>query len=80
MLDLYLVDKFNNQDKEGFSIIEPGIGIILIILWLIAISLAISCNNGKPNMQIIMTVVAILSPWLYLLGYLVYHIFLGNPC
>jgi hypothetical protein len=56
-------------------------GVILpIVLYILAIYLAYTCNKGHPGLQVIAVLVALFLPLMYLLFYLVYYKLLGHRC
>ena len=83
MIGLATSKKIINANIEGFgdgtkTIIDFIFWIISTIIWIYAISLAWGCNKGGE--KILMVIIAILLPYLYLVGYFIYHKILGYTC
>ena len=83
MLDLLTCKKIINTQVETFNdgsktIFDIFFWIISLILFLFALSLAWKCNKGGE--RILMLIIAFIIPYLYLIGYFIYHKILGYPC
>lgn len=85
MLDCYTLKKllYNGMYIETFDtpvivIADILFIIISIIVILYAMSLAWKCNKGSE--KYIMVVIAFIIPYLYIIGYFIYHYLLGYPC
>ena len=83
MIDLVTCKKIINANIEGFAdstrtIVNLLFWLTSVIILLFAVSLAWGCNKGGE--RILMVIIAILLPYLYLIGYLIYHKILGYPC
>jgi len=85
MLDLFAGRKVlsTNAGVEAFNHSTTGIfdiiyWILSILVWLYALYLAWTCNNGFE--RIIMLFIAFIIPYFYLIGYFIYHKIFGYPC
>lgn len=82
-MDFFTCKKIINGNTEGFNdgikvIIDLTFVIISIVVIIFAVSLAWKCNKGGE--QVLMSIIAFIIPYLYLIGYFVYHKILGHPC
>jgi len=82
-MDFFTCKKIINVNSEGFNdgskvIIDLIFLIFSILVMIFAITLAWKCNKGGE--QVLMSIIAFLLPYLYLIGYLIYHKILGHPC
>ena len=83
MLDLFTckkiidtqVETFNDGPRTFFDLLFWIISVVVLIF---ALWLAWNCNQGAE--RIIMLIIAFILPYLYLIGYLIYHKILGYPC
>jgi hypothetical protein len=85
MIDIYTCRKVSkyllgieNFSETGSNIFDLIFGIIGFFLWIYAIILAWGCNQG--GQKFLMVIVAILIPYIYLIGYFIYHKVLGHGC
>ena len=83
MLDLFTCKKIINNQVETFNdgprtIIDFIFWIISVTILVFALILAWKCNRGAE--RILMVIIAFILPYLYLIGYLIYHKILGYPC
>ena len=83
MLDLFTCKKIIDTQVETFNdgprtIIDFIFWIISVAILAFALILAWKCNKGAE--RILMLIIAFILPYLYLIGYLIYHKILGYPC
>ena len=83
MLDLFTCKKVIDTQVETFNdgprtIIDFIFWIISLAILVFALILAWKCNTGAE--RILMVIIAFILPYLYLIGYLIYHKILGYPC
>ncbi len=83
MLDLFTCKKIIDTQVETFNdgprtIIDFIFWIISVAILVFALILAWKCNRGAE--RILMVIIAFILPYLYLIGYLIYHKILGYPC
>jgi len=69
------VETFNDGPRTIFDII---FWIISLLIFIFALSLAWKCNKGAE--RILMVIIAFILPYIYLIGYFIYHKILGYPC
>ena len=83
MLDLLTCKKIINTQVETFNdgprtIFDIVFWLLSLVIFIFALSLAWGCNKGGE--RILMVIIAFILPYLYLIGYFIYHKILGYPC
>ena len=85
MFDLFTCKKIINLKTESFNdgpktIFDFIFWLLSIVIWIYAIILAWKCNTGKGIEKVLMVIIAFILPYLYLIGYFIYHKILGYSC